>query len=175
LLLVFFPLTLHAQTTDFERGLYDRIMKPDKSKTFDPRAAASIGSRAFGARGAATQDFHFQQRFTPREFRSKEFAGTKSSWLSRFKFSTKDARTQTYAGPNAAKAAEPKTAPTKEAPDADKAAAVRALPGGDRPYLGPEAARMKTPLDPMNLPRTTSDLRELKTIEDIRELLNKNK
>ena len=109
----------HAQTTEMERSLYERIMKPDQSKTFDPRAAASIGSRSFSAKSAQGKEFHFEQRFTAKEYGAKSFTGAKSATAGDFKFATSEARTKgNYEIPNAAKAADTKTAPTKEARDA---------------------------------------------------------
>jgi hypothetical protein len=168
--------SVHAQTTQQERKLYDRIMHPDETKAFDPRTAAFTGPRSFSAKSAQGKDFHFEQRFAPGEYRTKDFAGSKGAWMGAFKFATSSAQTKgDYQGPNAGKTVDTKGAATKEARESSKTMAVRELPGANRTYLGPEADRVKKALDPANLPKVSNDLKELKSVEDIRELLNKNK
>ncbi len=177
LLILFLLATgVHAQTTAKEQTLYERIMKPDTNKTFDPSATASVGSRSFHSGAAPVKEFHFDQRFSAKPFAAREFSGAKSAWMGDFKFSTSPARAKgDYAGPHAGKQVDVKPVATKQASDAGKTAATRELPGANRPYMGPEAAKLKQALDPNRLPRSSNELHELKTVEDIRALLNKNK
>ena len=148
------------------------IYVADPHKTFDPQKTPGFGARAFSTTGSRVKEYHYEQRVGAQGFRTKEFTGSKGAWAGDLKFATTAARTK---GEYATKTAAVKTAPTKDAREATKAMATRTLPGSDRAYLGPEAAKVKQPLDQMNLPKTSNDLRELKTVEDIRELLNKNK
>lgn len=148
------------------------IFVADPHKTFDPARSPGLGSRAFSTGNARVKEFNYAQRVDAQGFRTKDFSGSKTAWMGDSKFKTTEARTK---GAYATKSAEVKTAPTKDAREADKTVETRALPGSDRAYLGPETAKMKQPLDQMNLPRTSNELTELKTVEDIRELLNKNK
>lgn len=148
------------------------IYVADPHKTFDPQKAPGFGSRSFNTTGSRVKDFNYAQRVDAQGFRTKEYNGSKGAWAGDLKFATTAARTN---GEYTTKPAAVKTAPTKDAREATKTLATRTLPGSDRAYLGPEAAKAKQPLDQMNLPKTSNDLRELKTVEDIRELLNKNK
>ena len=68
-----------------------------------------------------------------------------------------------------------KTASVKEAREVGKVAETRGLPDGKREFLGKEAEKIHKPLDVTTLPKISNEMRELKTIEDVRELLNKNK
>ena len=62
----------------------------------------------------------------------------------------------------------------KEAYDANKTNEVRAYAKGDRPYLGKESEKFKQHLDPSKLPKGYGGDLRVMTIDDIRELLNKN-
>ena len=152
--------------------------KPDMNKTFNMQTTSpfrhSPGTFQ-SSKSAASKEFYFEQKVTPKGYNARAFSGTKSAWMGDFKFSTKAAAAQgRYEIPNAAKPAAVKTAPTKEAREVGKTAATRELPQANRPYLGKEAEKMRTPIDMNNQPRWTNDLRELKTIEDVKALLNKN-
>jgi hypothetical protein len=124
----------------------------------------------FQTKGAQTQSFQFQQKFTPKSAPTKDFRA-KSWWGNGFRFSTKSASTKTFE----TKTAETKAAAVKDAPDASKTATTKPLSDGDRPFLGPESRKLNKPLDPQNLPKLSNELHELKTVEDIKELLNKNR
>ena len=150
------------------------IYVADTTKAFDLNRAYAGGGRGFATGDARTKGFASARTFAVRNYTTRGFYGQKDAWMGSKKFATAAARTKDYAGPNAGQAVDVKTAATKEANEAGKTAATRALPGGNRPYLGPEAAKVKTALDPNNLPRSSNELKELKTVEDIRELLNKN-
>jgi hypothetical protein len=150
---------------------------PDMSREFNIQQLSPFGrtKSTFRTKAARSDTFYFQQKFSPKTYEARSFE-TKGWWAGDFKFSTKDASTKgKYEIPNAAKAADTKTAPVKDARESGKTMATRDLPDGSRPYLGKEAQKMKTPLDPNNLPKITNEMHELKTIEDVKELLNKNR
>ncbi len=137
-------------------------------------------------------------------FQAMEFKGEKESWFAKLNFLSKPAATRgKYEVPNLNKTIESKDADVKEARDAQKRVETREM-AGNRPFLGKEYDRMKKPLDPQKLPmgasasvepgsiegparspdtgryevseRTlNSGLKEIKTVEDVRELLNKNR
>jgi hypothetical protein len=161
-----------GQTTQKERSLYERIMKPDTNKTFDPATQPGIGSRSFKAGSAQTKEFRFNQRFAPSEFRTKDFQGSKRSQFTDFKFATKEARTK---GAYETKAADVKSADTKGARDSEKTVSTHEVWDGGRQYLGPESKKLDKAVDPnKQLEGWKGDFKQL-TLEDIRELLNKNK
>ena len=187
LTLAILSVAAHAQTTQNERKLFDRIMTPDETKAFDPNTA-TFGARKYSPKSAPkAKEFQFDQRYTPTAYQVKPYAGEKTSWWSRLNFFSKSANTKgKYEVPNINKPADVKTVPVKTAADATRMASVRDLPDGRRRYLGAESKKLDKAVDPTKQPdwrrmmstgRTMEDTGELKelTIGDIRELLNKNK
>lgn len=157
----------------------DRLMRPNMEKPFDTAQAASGGGRSFGAKSARSKSFGFEQKFSAGEFRSKEFSGSKSAWMGNFKFSSKEANTRgKYEVPNAGRQVNTKTMPVVDAREGSKAMPTREF-AGQRPYLkrGPSQDRFDregtTPMD--NRPVGWSGTLQPMTIDDVRELLNKNK
>jgi hypothetical protein len=153
-----------------------RFGPTDPNLVFDTRQGALGQGQSFNTRSAQTGSFQFEQKVRPAKYETREFAA-KTSWFSKLKFWAKDARTTgSHEVPNISKVADTKTAAVKEARDARKAAPVRSLPGGDRVYLGPERAKLDRSVDPNKpLPGWTGDKLDTLTLEQIRELLNKNK
>ncbi len=176
-LLVFVLLASSAFAQEQERKLADRISKPNMNMTFDTRQGGT-GSKSFNSGKVATKGFGFSQSFrtkdfNAKQFRSKEFA-TSGAWMGDMRFESKQANTSgKYQIPNIGKEAGNKTAGVKEAHDANKAMEVRAYAKGDRPYLGREADKMKKHLDQAPAGWQGNDLKVL-SIDDIREMLNKN-
>ena len=165
------------------------VLDPDK--TYDP-SRSSVGGRTYDTSRARVKEFYYDQKAHPGSYGTRDFYGSKKNWSGDMKYAARDANTQgRYAIPNATKAADTKTAVTKEARDAGKTAATRGLRDGQREFLGPESTKLRTPIDPASQGDWRSAGREsvvnsgtsvekystLKTltIEDIRELLNKNK
>ncbi len=161
------------------------ILVLDKFKAFDPSRSA-VGGRTYDAGKARTKDFQYQQKATADSYRTRDFRGSKNAATGDIKFATKDAATKGYATKDAAT----KNAPTKEAWDAGKTAATRGLHDGKREYLGPESTKLRQSVDPVTLgdwrsggetvTNTGSSVEKYSTmkslsIDDIRELLNKNK
>jgi hypothetical protein len=145
-----------------------------------------------------------QKNARTKPFQAMEFQGEKQSLWAKLNFLSKTAATRgKYEVPNLNKTIEKKDTEVREARDAQKEMATRDMPG-NRPFLGKEYDRMKKPLDPQKLPmgasasvepgslvgpsrseetgrydvperNINSSLREIKTVEDVRELLNKNR
>ena len=155
------------------RSINQRFGSIDQGLVFDPGQGSVGQGRGFSTRNAPSGTFHYDQKVAPSKYETREFA-PKTSWLSRLKFWTKDASTREYAA--ASRQAETKSAPVKEARDAGKTMSVRELPGGDRVYLGPERAKLDRAVDPNKpLPGWTGGKLDVLTLEEVRELLNKNK
>lgn len=179
-LLVFAALATAAFAQEQERTLVERIMKRDENLTFDIRQG-STSSKSYSPGQARVKEFGFSQGFrtkdfNAKQFRSKEYA-SKSAWMGDMRFQAQGANTSgKYQIPNLEKQAGNKTAAVKDSSDAEKAANVRAYAKGDRPYLGREADKMKQSLDKNNPPVgwQGTALKPL-SIDDIREMLNKNK
>ena len=165
------------------------ISNPDPNKSFNldkALAHRNVPGTFQGSKSAASKEFYFQQKFSPKGYETRDFGGKKESWFASLKFWAKDASLKgRYEIPNATTAAAVKTAPTKDARESSKTAATRELADAHRPYLGKEAEKLNKILDPNKLPRFTRgrntlevdeelQLHELKTVEDVKALLNKN-
>lgn len=177
------------------------VIDPDKS--FEMKNMSTGSGKTFNTGSANVKEFNYDQKMTTKSYASRGFWGAKQSAFSDQRFATRAARTSgSYEIPNATKKADTKTAATKEAREADMAMAVRTLPDGSRQYLGKEKDKMKTPVDPKEAANwrgasamvTTGgevgastggrryitpveqigQMKEI-SIEDLRELLNKNK
>ncbi len=172
-----------------ERGA--ELMVPDESKAFDLGRATRGSSRTFQTGSAPTKDFDYAQKVQPQTYATRGFWGTKNSALSDKRFATREGATRgKYEIPNATTQAGTKTAAVKDAREAGQSLATRSLVDGDRPYLGPESRKVHKAIDPKTLGdwRTTGrtvdasgnsvevygDLKEL-SVDDVREILNKNK
>ncbi len=159
------------------RTMEQRFGKIDQNLAFDPRQGAVNQGRTIATDSARVATFNYDQKARTSRFETREFAQPKTSWLSKLKFWVKDANVGGgHEIPNVSRQVETKPAGVKGAYDADKAMAVRNLPGGDRTYLGPERAKLDRAVDP-NKPLSgwSGDKMEPMTLEQVRELLNKNK
>ncbi len=156
-----------------ERGA--EVIVPDETKTFNP-ATARFGNRAAVAdKQARTGEFRFNNSVRTKEFGAKDF-GTKSAWLSKLNFGTKDAPGQKDAR-EAGKSADTKDYAVSEAREAGRSAAIPTVVDGERKFLGPENDRMKRGIRPEDQAKfENSWAGELKplTVEDVKKLLNKN-
>jgi hypothetical protein len=159
------------------RTLEQRFGKLDQSLVFDPQQGAVGQGKSFYTRNAQSSSFHFDQKVAPTKFATQEYSQPKSSWLSKLKFWAKDANTKgAHEIPNAAKSVETNAASVKDARDAGKTVAVRDASGSSRVYLGPERAKLDRAVDPSKpLPAGYTGKLDTLTLEQVRELLNKNK
>jgi len=159
-----------------ERKLLDRLENPEE-KEFDLKQMTPFGrsKSEFTAKPAHTTSFYVQQKFQSKGYDSKEFR-TKSAWDGDFKFSTKEARTKTY---DTKKAPYDKTAAVKDARDAGKSASTREFYQANRtsPFKGRSQALFdkEGPAAQAKIgPSWSGNLKEL-TVDDVKEILNKNK
>ena len=166
------------------------LLIPNESKAFDVNRALRGYSQTASTGSARTKTFHFDQKVRPEGYRTRAFSGTKDSALRDAKYATIDANTRgKFEIPNARKEANTKSAAVKDAREANDKLATRNLPGGDREYLGPESKKVRRAVDPKVLANwrdgasvsstggtveVGGTLREL-SINDVREILNKNK
>ena len=166
------------------------ILVLDPNKTYDP-SRSSVGGRTYDTGKARVKEFYYDQKAHPGTYGTRDFYGSKPAAAAEKNFATNAANTHgKYAIPNADKAADSKAAPIKTAWDAGKTAAVKDLRDGNREYRGPERAKLGKSIDPVTMAdwrnggesvvnsgtsvEKYSTMKQL-TIEDIRELLNKNK
>ena len=184
-----------------ERGA--EILALDKYKAFNLASVATGSTKSYNTGSANVKEFNYAQKVTTKSFASRGFWGAKQSAFGDQRFATRAANTSgNYEIPNATKAADTKTAPTKEAREANLAMGVHSLSDGSRQFLGKEQKKMKTPVDPKDAAdwrgasgvvtsggevgagegrrryvtpvEQISQMKEI-SIADLRELLNKNK
>lgn len=170
------PLLAEPAEKPVGRSINQRFGSIDQGLVFDPGRGSAKLEKNFNVRGARTDTFQYDQKVAPAKYETREFA-PKTSWFSRLKFWTKEAPSSgAHEVPNVSRQADTKTAAVKDARDAGKTMTVRTLPGGDRIYLGPERAKLDRAVDPNKpLPGWTGTKMETLTLEEVRELLNKNK
>jgi hypothetical protein len=168
-----------------ERKLLDRLENPEeKSFNLNQMSAFGRSKSDFQARGANTDSFYIWQKFQAKGYQTEAYQ-TKSAWDGNFKFSTKDARTKTFdtkAAPGV------KAAPVKESPDSKKSAATREFADANKASTfkgrhqslfdaeGPAAQAKIGVKQGWNgeLQSWSGNLKTL-TVDDVREILNKNK
>jgi hypothetical protein len=155
-----------ARGQDQERKLVDRLLKPDMAMQNDAQNKKFTGDNTASInKQARVGSFYIHQQTHP-----KNFAGTRDFATSRF-------YSQTYpGGRSASEAASQQTTANaqfahanqtasgvRDAPQSGKKVASRAYPG-DRPFL--DEGKSQKSLNQKNAPLT---------IDQVRELLNKNK
>lgn len=168
------------------------ILVWDPNKHFDPNRTGVGAARQFGTGGSRTKDFNFDQKAKTGNFLTRAFGGSKANSPSEKNFDTTDANAKRdFVVPGTTMKTD-KTAATKDLADGTKTSAVRDLPDGDRQFLGRETKKMANAVDPAKLADWRSGggetviynadgsvdrmgvLKKL-SIDDIRDLLNKNK
>ncbi len=165
------------------------VLVVDPTKTFDPTRSGVGAARTVSTGAARTKEFNFEQKTRPGNFLTRVFSGSKANAAAERKFATGEANTRKY---NTGEAPDStKSAATRKLWDGSKVAASRNAPEGARPFLGQESSKLRTAVDPKTMADWRSGASESVsytnstversstfkplTIEDVRELLNKNK
>jgi len=158
-----------------------QILKPDESRGFDLDHAKSFGG-AKSFQRKPDKNFSLRSVSTPQKFNAKEFLtgkfhNEKSFWMGDFKYSVSQANTSSpfqFLMPG--KKYSTKDVPVKDATGYDKhyndAATV-----ATRDFRGKERNKLNMHLTPQQAANNgyQGTLTELKTIDDVRTLLNKSK
>lgn len=158
-----------------QRRTEQSLLEWDLERTFDLQQLSPFGRAGdtFRTKPATSNSFYFQQKFQPKAASTKEFK-TDGFWAGNFKFSTTEASTKSYA----TKEAPTKTAPTKTAVDAGKTAATRPfIPGGKEAKIrgrSQDEFDRDGPSSKVQRQAWSGELRQL-SVEDVRDILNKNK
>lgn len=172
-----------------------QIMKIDPKLEYDLRRSAFHGGRSASSansKAAHVKEFNFVQKSFGKEFNARTFGGTKEAQVGDRLFSTGKVHPKgKYEFPDATKQADTKAAPTRTAREADRALAVHTLRDGSRQFLGPESKKLNRAVTPEEAADwrknggqasaySATSLEKYETlkplsIDDIRELLNKNK
>jgi hypothetical protein len=154
-----------ASAQDQERKLIDRIMKPDMTLGSDAQNKQFTADKTSVNKKAHTTTFNFQQKSTAKEYRgtrdysAKQFNSRQYNQTDHAvadNLSAKKSSTATYSEAS-------KTNQTRTARDQNKNQKSRDY-AGNRPYL--EQGKSQKSLNRKNKPMT---------IDEVRELLNKNK
>ena len=155
--------TAHAQ--EQERRLVDRLLQPDmtlqnsaQSKGFSTRIHAfdkqAEGHSFFVTKAARTRDYPVQRQFSAKEFAAHHFRdGEATSTMQ-----TRAQRVKTFA-----------------VEDGTGTLVVRDMPGGSKRIASTDFAGSRQFLDKGKSQKTLSQHGTPLTIEQVRELLNKNK
>lgn len=152
----------HAQETE---ARIQTILHPDKNASSNLQGKSFYGGKSFQQTGYAyTKDYYFTERYHPKDFTTKSWAGGTS--YSTGQFSTHGANTKgEYEIPNAEKKADTPTAATKESSDSGKSYSIHDY--NTREYRG--KGKSQDILD-----QKSKDQKPM-SVDQVRELLNKNK
>jgi hypothetical protein len=157
----------------------------DQSREFNMKQMFRFGRSKsdFQARDANTNSFYIQQKYQAKGYQTESFR-TKSAWDGNFKFSTKDAPRQKSFD---TKSAPVKTAAVKDAQMVDKKAATREFAPGNKTSTfkgrnqalfdkeGPAAQAKVGGGSLFREPQSWSGNLKTLTVDDVRDILNKNK
>ncbi len=170
---------LPGRGSDIDRTLQERISKPDYTKAYDANKGSPSVNRSVQSGKARSKEFSTGD-FRAKDFSTREFASAKPAYLGKSKVITPDAPVKGRNSiPNMDAKAPTRTMAVKEARDAGKTVDTRASMSSDRPFL--VRGRSQDLLDKeKGAPQAMKPLGyvgNLKTltVEEIRELLNKNK
>jgi type II secretory pathway pseudopilin PulG len=165
------------------------VLVVDPTKTFDPTRSGVGTARTVSTGGARTKDFNFDQKARPGNFLTRAFSSSKADAAAERKFVTGEAGTRNY---NTGEARDStKSAATRKLWDGSKVAATRDSSDAAKPFLGPESSKLRKAVDPKTMAdwrsagaeavsytdhsvERSSTFKPL-TIDDVRDLLNKNK
>ena len=156
-----------ADAQEQERKLLDRVLKPDMSLQNSLQEKQFTGGGTVTMKQARTKSFLFfkkrvpEKEFATSDFRAKAFSGTRVS-----RYQNSEAKVSTTR--RIPKADVPYStaafSAVRAAPEARRAVAVSEFAGSDRPFL--VRGKRQKALDQQN---------RAMTIDQVRELLNKNK
>jgi len=158
----------------------NRILHPDENKGFDLSLQKKFGTTGFNSSTGKVIELKTSaesRKYSIKSFLTGTFHGDKSFWMGDFKYSgTSEANTQPhhlFTLPEKNYSA--KTVALKSANGWDKKYDVTNVPARD--FRGKEREKLNSSLTPEQAANNgyRGDLNELKSIDDVRALLNKSK
>ncbi len=168
-----------ASAQEQDRKLIDRIDRPNMSLDFGAQQKSFFGAKSFQGGGSArVKEFYYAEKFKAKDFLTGAYAGQKGAWMGDFKYKTGDADTKGRGmTQKIVKEHATKEMPVKSSRDASKdysttetyVTRMSDFRGKSQDKIdaqGPEAMLTIQP---------DGTFTELKTMDDIRNLLNKNK
>jgi len=158
----------------------NRILRPDENKSFDTSLQKKFGTTGFNSSTGKTivvKKVPESRPYNIKNFLAGTFHSEKSFWMGDFKYSgTSEANTQPrhlFTLPEKSYSAKPVA--MKSATGWDKKYDAASVPTRD--FRGKERAKLNVPLTPEQAANNgyQGELTELKSIDDVRALLNKSK
>lgn len=165
-----------ALAQEQERKLIDRIMKPDETVSFGAQKKDFFNAKSFKADSAHVNDFYMPQKFKAKDYLTGAYSGQKGFWKGDFKYGTAEADTKGKGmTPRIVKGYDTKAMPVKADRDATKNYGTGTYATDTSKVRG--KSQDKIDIEGPQALNTIQDgsFTELKTIDDIRNLLNKNK
>ncbi|MEI8235005.1 MAG: hypothetical protein WCH57_10005 [Verrucomicrobiota bacterium] len=163
-----------------EDSRMDQILHPGTERAFDLTKEKRFGSKAFDSRSNKViekKSVFLPQKFDTKTYLTGGYHNDKAFWMGDFKYSVGAANTtprSLFLAPG--KTYQTKAAPVKDAPGVKQYTdASTMLPTRD--FRGKERQKLGTLLTPQQAANNgyQGDLTELKSIDDVRALLNKSK
>jgi len=158
----------------------DQILHPSTERSFDLSREKRFGSKDFTgheSKVVETKGAYQPQKFSAKEYLTGSYHNDKSYWMGDFKYSVGDAN----ATPHSSYLAQKKTFQTKDAAVKDAAGIKKYTDSSTnlptREYRGKESQRLNTALTPEQATKNGygGELREMRSVDDVRALLNKSK
>jgi len=168
-----------AAQAQMQEEKVERILRPDMNKSFLTSMQKKFGANTFNnntnGRVIELKTVSEPRKYSLKSFLTGQFHNDKSFWMGDFKYNLGEAYPQPHSFMQSGKKFSTNAAPVKAATGVDKhydAASV-----ATRDYRGEERNKMKGHLTPQQAAQNgyTGELTELKSIDDVRALLNKSK
>ncbi|MEI6562317.1 MAG: hypothetical protein WCO68_09575 [Verrucomicrobiota bacterium] len=169
-----------AAQAQMQEEKINRILRPDESKSFDLSVQKKFGTTGFSSstgKVIEAKTVTESRQYSIKNFLAGAFRSDKSFWMGDFKYSsTSEASTQPrhlFTLPE--KNYNAKTVAMKSATGWEKKYDAANVPTRD--FRGKEREKLNVPLTPEQAANNgyRGDLSELKSIDDVRALLNKSK
>ncbi len=159
-----------------ERKLIDRVTEPDKEKINTSFNTEFYGGEKFeqGNQAAVVRDFQYENRVNSKSFQTRDYLAS-TYWTGDFQFETKSV-VDTKGNPVEKNSGQYSTREfaTDQANEAKKTRTVREYGEADKEFRGQESPRMDKAIDPADQSTGWRGNLDVMTMDDIRDLLNKN-
>jgi len=168
-----------AAQAQMQEEKVERILHPDMNKSFDTSIQKKFGSNTFNnntnGRVIEMKTVSESRKFNIKSFLTGNFHNDKSFWMGDFKYNLGEAYPQPRSFMQSGKKFSTNAAPVKAATGIDKHYDAASIPTRD--YRGTERNKMKAHLTSQQAAQNGYDgeLKEMKSIDDVRALLNKSK
>lgn len=156
----------------------DRIDRPNMNMTFNPQGTGFTGAKSFsGGKDARMKSFYSPAKFRAKDYMTGSYSG-QGPWKGDFTYDTKNANTEGRGwAKRSVREHATKDAAVKESRDANRNYSTRQHASANRTsgFRGKSQDKIDIhgPQGALSIPGDTG-FRELRTIDDIRNLLNKD-